>query len=136
MINRLSVTTIWVKNLNEALQFYTETLGFEIRTDISNGGYRWLTVGLESQPDIEFQLAALEAGGGLDQDEVTQLSRMIETGKLRIGPWKTDDCRKAYESLKAKGVEFIQEPVERPWGTVEAVFKDNSGNMMLLTQDN
>ncbi len=83
MINRLSVTTIWVKNLNEALQFYTETLGFEIRTDISNGGYRWLTVGLESQPDIEFQLAALEAGGGLDQDEVTQLSRMIETGKLQ-----------------------------------------------------
>ena len=59
MINTLSVATIWVKDHNEALRFYTEKLGFEIRADVSNGDFRWLTVGLASQPDIEFQVSPL-----------------------------------------------------------------------------
>ena len=59
----------------------------------------------------------------------------MEAGKLGIGPWKTDDCQKTYESLKAKGVEFLQPPTDRPYGIIEAVFKDNSGNVMVLAQD-
>jgi catechol 2,3-dioxygenase-like lactoylglutathione lyase family enzyme len=135
MINRLSVSTIWVKDQNEALRFYTEKLGFEIRADVTAGTYRWLTVGLKSQPDIEFQLAALEAGGSFSQEEVDQLANLVESGKMGVGPWKTDDCQKTYEALKAKGVEFLQAPTDRPYGIIEAVFKDNSGNVMVLAED-
>lgn len=135
MINRLSVTTIWVKDQNEALRFYTEKLGFEIRADVTRGDYRWLTVGLKSQPDLEFQLAALKPSHALTQEEADHLTKLVEAGKLGIGPWKTDDCQKTYETFKAKGVEFIQPPTDRPYGIIEAIFKDNSGNLMVLSQD-
>jgi catechol 2,3-dioxygenase-like lactoylglutathione lyase family enzyme len=135
MINKLSVTTIWVKDQNEALRFYTEKLGFEIRADVTAGDYRWLTVGLNSQPDLEYQLAALKPGGRFTQDDVDELAKLVEAGKMGTGPWKTDNCQQAYEMLKAKGVEFLQPPTDRPYGIIEAVFKDNSGNVMVLAQD-
>ncbi len=135
MINRLSVTGVWVKDQNEALRFYTEKLGFEIRADVTHGDYRWISVGPKSQPDLEFGLSALKPGGLLTEDEVQMLTKLVESGKLGHGVWKTDDCQKTYEDLKAKGVEFVQPPTDRPYGTIEAVFKDNSGNIMVLSQD-
>ena len=135
MINSLSVVTIWVMDQNEALRFYTEKLGFEIRADFTQGDYRWLTVGLEGQPDLEFQLAAVKPVGGFSQEEADQLGTLVQAGKLGLGPWKTDDCQKTYETFKAKGVEFIQPPTDRPYGIIEAIFKDNSGNIMVLAQD-
>src|SRR5829696_7308625 len=135
MINRLSVATIWVKDQNEALRFYTEKLGFEIRADVTNGDYRWLTVGVKSQPDLEYHLAALKPGGGLTQEDVDQLTKLVEAGKMGVGPWKTEDCQKTYETLQANGVEFVQPATDRPYGIIEAVFKDNSGNVMVLAQD-
>ncbi len=135
MINKLSVATIWVTDQNEALRFYTEKLGFEIRADVKNGDYRWLTVGSKGQPELEYQLAAVKVGGGLTEEDVDQLSKLVEAGKLGIGPWKTDDCQKTYEALHAKGVEFLQPPTDRPYGIIEAIFKDNSGNIMVLSQD-
>lgn len=121
MINRLSVTTIWVTDQNEALRFYTEKLGFEIRADFTNGDYRWLTVGLKGQPDLEFQLAAVKPGGGLTQEDVDQMTKLVEAGKLGSGPWKTDDCQKTYETLKARGVDFVQPATDRPYGIIEAI---------------
>lgn len=135
MINRLSVATIWVKDQNEALRFYTEKLGFEIRADVTNGDFRWLTVGLSSQPDLEFQLAGLTASHALTQDEADHLAKLVEAGNMGIGPWKTDDCQQTYETLSARGVEFLQPPTDRPYGIIEAIFKDNSGNIMVLSQD-
>lgn len=135
MINRLSVAGIWVKDQNEALRFYTEKLGFEIRADITFGDYRWLTVGLKGQPDLEFNLAPLKPGGSFTQEDIEQLTKLVEAGKLGTGVWKTDNCQKTYETLKAKGVEFIQPPTDREYGIIEAVFKDNSGNYMVLSQD-
>lgn len=135
MINRLSVATIWVKDQNEALRFYTEKLGFEIRADFTNGDYRWLTIGLTGQPDLEFQLAGLKPSHALTQEDVEHLTGLVEAGKLGTGPWKTDDCQKTYETLKARGVEFLQPPTDRPYGIIEAIFKDNSGNIMVLSQD-
>ncbi|HST06332.1 MAG TPA: VOC family protein [Chloroflexia bacterium] len=135
MINRLSVATIWVTDLNEALRFYTEKLGFEIRTDVTAGDYRWLTVGLNGQPDIEFHLEVVKPGVLLTQEEAQQLTGLVRAGKLGVGPWKTDDCQKTYETLKDRGVEFVQPPTDRPYGIIEAVFKDNSGNTMVLAQD-
>lgn len=135
MLKRLSVTTIWVTDQNEALRFYTEKLGFEIRTDLTAGDYRWLTVGLQGQPDIEFHLEIVKAGRVLSQEEADQLTKLVAAGKMGIGPWKTDDCQKTYETLSAKGVEFLQPPTDRPYGIIEAIFKDNSGNVMVLSQD-
>jgi catechol 2,3-dioxygenase-like lactoylglutathione lyase family enzyme len=135
MINRLSVATIWVKDQNEALGFYTEKLGFEIRADVTNGSYRWLTVGLKSQPELEFQLAALKPSHALTQQQVDDLTRLLDAGLLGIGPWKTDACQQTYETLKARGVEFVQPATDRPYGIIEAIFKDNSGNIMVLAQD-
>ncbi len=135
MITRLSVTTIWVTDHNEALRFYTEKLGFEIRADVANGDYRWLTVGLPSQPELEFQLAEIKPSHALTPEDVDHLTTLVEAGQLGIGPWKTDNCQQAYETLNARGVEFIQPPTDRPYGIIEAVFKDNSGNIMVLAQD-
>lgn len=135
MINRLTVATIWVLDQNEALRFYTEKLGFEIRADFTNGNFRWLTVGLKNHPDLEFQLAGIKPSHALTPEDVTHLTKLVEAGKLGIGPWKTDDCQKTYETLAAKGVEFIQPPTDRPYGIIEAIFKDNSGNIMVLSQD-
>ncbi len=135
MINRLSVATIWVLDQNEALRFYTEKLGFVIRDDVLFGDYRWLTVGLESQPDVEFQLAVIKVSDGFTQEEVEFLTQLVAAGKLGNGVWKTDNCQHTYELLSARGVEFIQPPTDRPYGIIEAIFKDNSGNLMVLSQD-
>ncbi|MEM9953200.1 MAG: VOC family protein [Chloroflexota bacterium] len=135
MITQLSVATIWVTDQAEALRFYTEKLGFEIRADVTHGDFRWLTIGLPSQPEIEFQLGAIKPSEQFTQEEVNHLTKLVEAGQLSIGPWKTDDCQKTYETLKNNGVEFVQPPTERPYGIVEAIFKDNSGNIMVLTQD-
>jgi catechol 2,3-dioxygenase-like lactoylglutathione lyase family enzyme len=135
MLSRLSVATIWVTDQNEALRFYTEKLGFEIRADFTNGDFRWLTVGLKGQPDIEYQLSAVKPSHALTQAEADDLTNLVEAGKLGIGPWKTDDCQKTYETFKANGVEFIQPPTDRSYGIIEAIFKDNSGNIMVLAQD-
>src|SRR4051794_23870981 len=102
MINRLSVVTIWVKDLNEALRFYTGKLGFQIRTDVTAYDYRWLTVGLEGQPDIEYHLEAVKPGGNLTGEDVSMLTTLLDAGKLGVGPWKTDDCQQTYETLKAR----------------------------------
>lgn len=135
MINRLAVTSLWVKDQNEALRFYTEKLGFEIRADVTSGDYRWISVGLKNQPDFEIGLTALKPNGMLTEEDVHMLTQLVESGKLGHGVWKTDDCRKTYADLTAKGVEFMQPPTDRPYGTIEAVFKDNSGNIMVLSQD-
>ncbi|MBL8163709.1 MAG: VOC family protein [Anaerolineae bacterium] len=135
MINRLAVTEFWVTDQNAALRFYTETLGFDIRADVTVGDYRWISVGLKSQPDVEIGLNALKAGNLLTADEAQFLTKLVEAGKLGHCVWKTDDCHKTYDELKAKGVEFVQPPTDRPYGTIEAIFKDNSGNIMVLSQD-
>lgn len=135
MINRLAVTAIWVKDQNEALRFYTEKLGFEIRADVTYGDYRWISIGLKDQPELEIGLTALKAGGELSEDDVRVLTKLVEAGKMGTGVLKTDDCHKSYEAMKAKGVEFVQPPTNRPYGNIEAIFKDNSGNVMVLSQD-
>jgi catechol 2,3-dioxygenase-like lactoylglutathione lyase family enzyme len=135
MLKKLIATDIYVKDQNEALRFFTETLGFEIRADVTNGDFRWLGVGLKDQPELQFGLLALKPGGPLTEEDVQVLTKLVEAGKLGAGVWKTDDCQKTYEALKAKGVEFIIPPTDRPYGVIEAVFKDSSGNTFVLQSD-
>ena len=135
MIKKIRYTSVYVKDQNEALRFYTEVLGFEIREDVTLGDYRWLTVGLKDQPDVNFGLARLQAGdGNLTAEDVDHLRKLQAAGRLGGILFQTDDIYRTYEELKAKGVEFLMPPQDQPYGLIEAVFKDNSGNWFSLQQ--
>ncbi len=135
MIKRVTHATIYVKDQNEALRFYTEKLGFEVRSDMTMGDFRWLTVGLKDQPDFEFILYGLRPDGFfLSEEDIAVMTRLLENGKFGSPLMKTDDIQKAYEEMTAKGVEFVRPPTEQPYA-IEAIFKDNSGNTFSLHQD-
>ncbi len=132
MIKRLSHAGVPVLDQDSAKALYTEKLGFEVRTDATMDEFRWLTVGPPDQPDFEFIL--YEPGPPMHDEESAQHIRaLVAKGALGGGVWETDDVRKTYEELSANGVEFLQEPAERPYG-IEAVFRDDSGNWFSLTQ--
>jgi catechol 2,3-dioxygenase-like lactoylglutathione lyase family enzyme len=134
MIRKISHITIFVLNQDEALQFYTKRLGFEVRMDVTmEGGFRWLTVGLKDQPDLEVILMEPKPGPMWDEESVRMIRHLIQQGKMGTGVLETDDCRKTYEELKAAGVEFLAAPEEKFYG-VEALLKDNSGNWFSMTQ--
>lgn len=134
MISRLSHATIFVLNQQEALEFYTQKLGFEVRMDATmDGGFRWLTVGPKEQPDLELILFEVKSSPMMDDATVRQFRSLIEQGKVGPGVFQTNDCRKTYEELKARGVQFLAPPQEKFYG-VEAIMKDNSGNWFSMTQ--
>jgi catechol 2,3-dioxygenase-like lactoylglutathione lyase family enzyme len=134
MITKYSHVGFFVLDQEEARRFYTEKLGFEVRTDATmDGGYRWLTLGLPGQPDLEVVLMEPKAGPMMDEEAASALRRMIQKGMLGVGVLETDDCRTTYEELKRRGVEFVAPPEEKPYG-IEAVGKDNSGNWFSMTE--
>lgn len=134
MIRRMSHATIFVNNQDEALAFYRDKLGFAVHTDAMVGpDFRWLTLNTADEPNFELVLMEIKAGMLMDEPTANQLREVLAKGVLGAGVFNTDDCRGTYEDLKSKGVEFVSEPAERPYG-VEAVFKDNSGNWFSLTQ--
>ena len=134
MIRRMSHATIFVNNQAEALEFYRDKLGFRIHTDaMINDDFRWLTMCTNDQPDFEIVLMEPKPGMLMDEATSQNLRAIMAKGVLGAGVFNTDDCRGTYEEMKAKGVQFVSEPAERPYG-IEAVFKDNSGNWFSLTQ--
>lgn len=133
MIQRLSHATIYVLDQDEALDFYTNKLDFEVRTDATLDGFRWLTVGPKGQPNLEIVLMPAKPGPLMNAETAEQVNDLIKKGALGAGVFATSDCQKTYEELKARGVEFMAPPTQRPYG-VEALFKDNSGNWFSLTQ--
>jgi catechol 2,3-dioxygenase-like lactoylglutathione lyase family enzyme len=134
MISKMSHATIFVNNQDEALAFYRDKLGFQLHTDAMVGpDFRWLTINAPNQPDFEIILMEPKAGMLMDEPTANQLREIMNKGVLGAGAFSTDDCRGTYEEMKSKGVVFVSEPAERPYG-IEAVFKDNSGNWFSLTQ--
>jgi len=134
MIRKMSHATVFVGNQDEALQFYRDKLGFEIRTDAKvSDDFRWLTVSPRDQPDFEIILMEPKPGMLMDEATAAQLRSIMEKGVLGAGAFDTDDCQATYEELKSRGVEFLSKPAQRPYG-IEAVFKDNTGNWFSLTQ--
>jgi len=132
MITRLSHATIWVLDQDEALAFYRDKLGFEVRTDQTMDTFRWVTVGTADQLDLEIVL--LVPGPPMMPPEAAeQIKALVGKGAMGSGVFGTDDCRGTYETLEARGVEFLQEPAERSYG-VEATFRDPFGNWFSLTQ--
>jgi catechol 2,3-dioxygenase-like lactoylglutathione lyase family enzyme len=136
MIRKMSHATIFVSNQEEALSFYRDKLGFQVHTDAMVGAdFRWLTLNTVDQPDFEIVLMEPKPGMLMDEATANQLRAIMAKGVLGAGVFNTDDCRATYQELKDKGVQFVSEPAERPYG-IEAVFKDNSGNWFSLTQPN
>jgi catechol 2,3-dioxygenase-like lactoylglutathione lyase family enzyme len=132
LITDLSHTTIWVLDQDEALEFYTGNLGFEVNTDATMDDFRWLTMNPPGRP--EHELVLLVPGPPMmDEESAEQVKALVAKGALGPGAFQTDDCRATYAELSARGVTFLSEPAERFYG-VEATFRDNSGNWFSLTQ--
>jgi catechol 2,3-dioxygenase-like lactoylglutathione lyase family enzyme len=133
MIQRLSHTTLFVADQDEAKDFYVNKLGFEVRMDNAMGNFRWLTVGPKGQPDFQIILMKLAAFGRMTADNAEAMKHLIRAGMVAAGVFETADCRQTYEELKARGVDFPLPPEEKFYG-IEAVFQDPSGNRFSLAQ--
>jgi catechol 2,3-dioxygenase-like lactoylglutathione lyase family enzyme len=145
MIQKMSHTTIYVTDQDQAKEFYVDKLGFDVKTDYSApNGFRWLTVAPKGQ--AEFEIALLKVGGASNfgkvvdgsadetaKKDVDAMAALLKKGWLSPGAFQTADCRKTCEELKAKGVEFVSEPKDEFYG-VSAVIKDPFGNWFSMTQ--
>ena len=132
MITNISLVTVYCLDQDKARDFYVDILGFQPRTDITMGeGFRWVTVSHPSQPELEVTL--MTPGPPLDPDAADFVRRQLGKGQMGGLGLRVDDCRKTHEELAAKGVEFLQEPWQRPYGT-EAIMRDNSGNWLVLVE--
>ena len=132
MITKLNHVNVFVLDQDRAKQFYTETLGLEVRNDSVLDGFRWLTVGPAEQPGFGI-LLAYPAPPMFSPEDAETVRALVAKGSLGGGVFATDDCRKTFQELSGKGVSFLQEPADRPYG-VEAVFRDDSGHWVSLTE--
>lgn len=132
MITNVSLVTVYVADQDAAKDFYVNTLGFEAKDDVRMGpDFRWVTVVHPSQPEL--QLTLMVPGPPLDDEAAESVRRLMAKGALSAVGLSVDDCRKTHAELTAKGVTFLQEPSDRPYG-VEAVMRDNSGNWLVLVE--
>jgi catechol 2,3-dioxygenase-like lactoylglutathione lyase family enzyme len=135
MFNAIGTVSLWVHDQTEAHAFYTEKLGLETRADVSLaelGDFRWLTVGVPGQ-DLDVALMAIPGAPVFDDETAGQVRTLMGKGAAGTLFLATDDCRRDYEELKARGVEFSEEPSDRPYG-VDAALRDPSGNSIRLVQ--
>lgn len=145
MIQKMSHVTIYVLDQDQAKDFYVGKLGFEVKVDQSlPSGFRWLTVTPKGQSEPQIILMKVGSGsdfvqmkGGSAENNGTQdrdaMTALLKKGMISGGAFQAADCRKTFEELKAKGVEFVSEPKDQFYG-VEAVFKDPFGNWFSMTQ--
>jgi catechol 2,3-dioxygenase-like lactoylglutathione lyase family enzyme len=128
--------SIWVTDQDEALEFYTKKLGMEVRSDVTlpeMGDFRWLTVGPPGQEDLAITLMAIPGPPVMDDETAEQVRNLVAKGFAGTVFLTTDDVRADYEELKGRGVEFTEDPEERPYG-IDTGFRDPSGNALRLTQ--
>jgi catechol 2,3-dioxygenase-like lactoylglutathione lyase family enzyme len=133
---RIANTHLWVHDQDEALEFYTKKLGMEVRADVTLpelGGFRWLTVSPPGQPDIAIVLMAIPGPPVMDAATADQVRALMQKGFAGTVFLTTDDAYASYEELKGRGVEFTEEPSERPYG-IDSAFRDPSGNSFRLAQ--
>jgi catechol 2,3-dioxygenase-like lactoylglutathione lyase family enzyme len=126
MTQGVGVVGLYVRDQDEALQFYVEKLGFTVHTDARNGDYRWLTVQHPEQPSFQLGLFAPQPPT-VDEATAETLRGIVAKGAMPPLVFVVDDCRAAYDEFRGRGVEFTQEPIER-YGSVDASFRDPSGN--------
>jgi catechol 2,3-dioxygenase-like lactoylglutathione lyase family enzyme len=132
MTQGVQVAGLYVRDQDEALQFYVEKLGFRVHTDVRNGDYRWLTVQHPDQPFFQLGLFKPQPPV-LDAATAQSVEEIVAKGAMPPLVLVVEDCRADYERMKAKGVEFTQEPIDR-YGTVDAGFRDPAGNGWKMIQ--
>jgi uncharacterized glyoxalase superfamily protein PhnB len=133
---KLSNAQLWVHDQDEALKFWTEKVGMEVRSDVTLpeiGDFRWLTVGPPNQPDVAITLMAIPGPPIMDEATAEQVRDLMSKGFAGTIFLTTEDVHGDYEALKARGVEFSEAPEERPYG-IDSGFRDPSGNSVRLTQ--
>jgi uncharacterized glyoxalase superfamily protein PhnB len=133
---QIACAQLWVQDQDEALAFWTEKVGFEVRADVTMpemGDFRWLTVGMPGQDDVSVVLMAIPGEPMMDAATQVQVRDLAAKGFAGTVFLTTEDCRAEYERLVARGVEFTEAPEERPYG-IDAGFRDPSGNAIRLTQ--
>jgi len=133
---RISTAQLWVHDQDEALAYYTEKVGMEVRTDVTIpelGNFRWLTVAPVGQEDVAIVLMAIPGQPVMDDATQEKVRGLMGLGFAGTVFLTTDDCRRDYEELKARGVEFADTPEERPYG-IDCGFRDPSGNHLRLAQ--
>jgi predicted enzyme related to lactoylglutathione lyase len=136
MLKQLTTAQVWVNDQDEALAFYTDKLGLELREDITvpeMGNFRWLSVGVPGQDDVAIVLMAVPGPPVFDEETRAQIHALLAKGASGGLFFGTDDCRATYEELSKRGVEFTQEPTEQPYG-IDAGLRDPSGNHMRVVQ--
>ena len=135
MLKQLTHVNVWVNDQDEALAFYTEKLGMELREDVTvpeMGGFRWLAVGVPGQ-DVSLVLLAVPGPPVFDEETAAQIKAIVAKGAAGGLFFSTDDLKTTFRELKGRGVEFSQEPTEQPYG-IDAGFRDTSGNQMRVAQ--
>jgi predicted enzyme related to lactoylglutathione lyase len=132
---RIANTQLWVHDQEEALAFYTRTLGWDVRSDVTmeEWNFRWLVVGPPGQDDVGLVLMPIPTPPRLDPETSAQLSELVAKGAAGTMFLETDDCRAAYDELSARGVMFNDPPTPQPYG-IDTSFRDPSGNNIRLTQ--
>lgn len=132
MKNGVKIVGLYVHDQDEALQFYVEKLGFRVHTDARNGDYRWLTVQHPDQPDFQLGLFRPQAPT-VDEATAQFLNEAVAKGAMPPLVLVVEDCKKSFDAMHKRGVEFTQEPIAR-YGSVDASFRDPSGNGWKLVQ--
>jgi catechol 2,3-dioxygenase-like lactoylglutathione lyase family enzyme len=133
---RIGSSQVWVHDQDVALDFYTNKLGMEVRADVTvpeMGNFRWLTVSPPGQDDVSIVLMAVPEPPAFDAQLTQEIKSLLAKGGTSTVFLVTDDCRKSFEELSARGVEFTEEPEERPYG-IDCGFRDPSGNNFRLTE--
>jgi uncharacterized glyoxalase superfamily protein PhnB len=136
MLKSLATAMVWVHDQDEALAYYTDKVGLEVREDVTvaeMGNFRWLTVGVPGQEDVAIVLMAIPGPPVFDESTREQIKELMAKGASGGLFFTTDDCRGTFEELKARGVEFQGEPAEQPYG-IDVGFRDPSGNQARVVQ--
>ncbi|MGD9798773.1 MAG: VOC family protein [Acidimicrobiia bacterium] len=127
----LSAMFILVNDPDEALRFYRDGLGLEVRNDVASDGFRWVTVGAPGQ-GVDIVLS--QPHGGRSQAEGDALQALVTQGSLQAAIFRSDDLDATFEKVRASGAEVLQEPVSQPWGARDCAFRDPSGNLVRIAQ--
>lgn len=129
----LQYSHITVNDPDEALTFYRDALGLEVRNDVAAGGFRWVTLGSPTQPGLEIVLS--EPHAGRSQADGDALQELLTKGVLTQVVFRTDDLDATFEQVRAAGAEVLQEPIDQPWGPRDCAFRDPSGNTVRISQE-
>jgi predicted enzyme related to lactoylglutathione lyase len=129
----LSTVHILVDDPETALAFYRDTLGLTVKMDVANGGFRWITLVTESQPEIGIVLS--QPHGGRSEQEGDAVAALLAKGEMYPAHFRTDDLDATFEKIAATpGVEVLQEPTSQPWGVRDAAVRDPAGNRLRIEQ--